>query len=93
MAENPATGWWGTLRLIRLHFFGRLSDLATQVPSRCAGETPHAIRQWLAEDFPELAVQLNEPQVLVSVNHCIVDWQTPLTDGDEVAFLPPVTGG
>jgi molybdopterin converting factor small subunit len=30
---------------------------------------------------------------LVSVNKMIVKWDQPLFDGDELAFLPPVTGG
>ena len=29
----------------------------------------------------------------VAVNHEIVDWDTPVKQGDEVAFLPPITGG
>ncbi len=29
----------------------------------------------------------------VAVNHALVPPETPLNAGDEVAFLPPVTGG
>ena len=29
----------------------------------------------------------------VAVNHEIVDWDTHVKQGDEVAFLPPITGG
>jgi len=29
----------------------------------------------------------------VAVNHEIVDWDSPVKHGDEVAFLPPITGG
>ena len=29
----------------------------------------------------------------VAVNHEIVDLDTPVRQGDEVAFLPPITGG
>ncbi|MGD2137705.1 MAG: molybdopterin converting factor subunit 1 [Gammaproteobacteria bacterium] len=32
-------------------------------------------------------------QVMVAVNQELVDMQSPLQDGDEVAFFPPVTGG
>jgi molybdopterin synthase sulfur carrier subunit len=41
----------------------------------------------------KLVAALREPQVLVSVNKIIVKWDHPLCDGDEIAFLPPVTGG
>ena len=31
--------------------------------------------------------------LLVSVNQQMADEQTPIQDGDEIAFFPPVTGG
>lgn len=36
---------------------------------------------------------LGEPPILVAVNHAMAAATTGLRDGDEVAFLPPVTGG
>jgi molybdopterin synthase sulfur carrier subunit len=36
---------------------------------------------------------LAENSVLVAVNQTISDRHTVLSDGDEVAFFPPVTGG
>lgn len=33
------------------------------------------------------------PQVLLAVNHEYARPDTPVRDGDEVAFLPPITGG
>jgi len=79
--------------MIHLLFFGRLGDLAENVPTTIVAETPADILRLLAMDFPLLAVALSEPQILVSVNKMIVDWDQRLVDGSEVAFLPPVTGG
>jgi|TARA_B110000967_G_scaffold30697_1_gene28957 molybdopterin synthase sulfur carrier subunit len=79
--------------MINLLFFGRLGDFAKQVPATIEASTPAEIRQLLAADFPDLARELHQPQVLVSVNKMIVGWDQPLFDGGEVAFLPPVTGG
>jgi molybdopterin synthase sulfur carrier subunit len=31
--------------------------------------------------------------VRVAINQQYADWDSPVTDGDEVAFFPPVTGG
>ena len=36
---------------------------------------------------------LNEGRVLCAVNQVMAGDQTPLTENDEVAFFPPVTGG
>jgi molybdopterin converting factor small subunit len=30
---------------------------------------------------------------LLAVNHCFADRATPLREGDEVALMPPVSGG
>lgn len=79
--------------MINLLFFGHLGDFATQVPPTIEASTPAEIRQLLTADFPDLARELQQPQVLVSVNKMIVGWDQPLFDGSEVAFLPPVTGG
>lgn len=45
----------------------------------------------LGRDHPAFA-QL-PPRVRVSVNYEVVDASHPLRDGDEVAYLPPVSGG
>jgi len=83
--------------MLNLLFFGRLGDLATgldkTIPYHIDLDTPQAILNKLTQQHPLLARELSEPQVLVSVNKMIVKWDHPLFDGDEIAFLPPVTGG
>ncbi|HIG66260.1 MAG TPA: MoaD/ThiS family protein [Porticoccaceae bacterium] len=83
--------------MINLFFFGCLGDLAKDAPTCIANlepdATPQGIRQMMKADHPELFKALSEPQVLVSVNKMIVKWDQPLFEGDELAFLPPVTGG
>ena len=89
------SGSWrsGDALLINLLFFGHLGDLAQGVPATVEANTPTEIRDLLAADHPKLAAELFKPQVLVSVNQAIADWDQPLNEGSEVAFLPPVTGG
>ena len=41
---------------------------------------------WSTELGPGRAIR-------VAVNHVVADPGTPVRDGDEVAFFPPVTGG
>ncbi len=36
---------------------------------------------------------LRAPNIIVAVNHQVVSLDHALSDGDEVAFFPPVTGG
>ena len=90
---NPAAGVQEDALLINLLFFGRLGDLAQGVPATMEASTPAEIRDLLVVDHPQLAAELSQPQVLVSVNQAIAHWDQPLNEGSEVAFLPPVTGG
>jgi molybdopterin converting factor subunit 1 len=50
-----------------------------------------------AELYAELAARhgfrLGLSQVRVAVNSAFGDFDTPLADGDEVVFIPPVAGG
>lgn len=45
------------------------------------------------ERAPLWSTALHQENLLVSVNQTMVKADHPLTDGDEVAFFPPVTGG
>ena len=82
--------------MLKLLFFGRLGDFAEGLPEQVAWSqslnTPAAIRDNYCADNPALVSELRQPQVLVAVNQHIVDWDSAVNDGDEVAFLPPVTG-
>ena len=41
--------------------------------------------------YPNLSP--NPPSMVVAVNRVYVNHSHPLKDGDEVAFIPPVSGG
>ena len=83
--------------LVKVLFFGRLGDFSEnielQVNCTEIGATPKKVRSLLSEDNVNLEKQLVAAQVLVAVNKVIVGWDYPINDGDELAFLPPVTGG
>lgn len=57
-----------------------------------APTTVAALRDQLAvrTGFEALATFKN---LKCAVNQTMVSWQSPVQDGDEVAFFPPVTGG
>jgi molybdopterin synthase catalytic subunit len=55
------------------------------------GATVADLLEWLKAQYPVLS---NYTRFLhVAVNRAYVSMQTPLRDGDEVAYLPPVGGG
>jgi molybdopterin synthase catalytic subunit len=78
---------------ITLRTFAQLRDLSAD---RLTVDLPDGSRltdAWaaLAERHP--AVEPHRPYVLAARNGAYAAWEVPLADGDEVAFLPPVSGG
>jgi MoaD family protein len=47
----------------------------------------------LAETYPLLAQPMSEGRLLIVVNQVHVDTEYRLYDGDEIALLPPFSGG
>jgi len=59
----------------------------------CDYATAEQLRSALSERGDKWALALEAGKLLVAVNQTLVPLDTPITDGDEVAFFPPVTGG
>ncbi len=85
--------------MVRVLFFGRLSDAAgteellTPLP-------PHArrisdLKLVLTRLHPELGALLEEPNVRVAINQRVAPAKSDLeiSDRDEIAFMPPMSGG
>jgi molybdopterin converting factor subunit 1 len=78
---------------IRVRFFASLRErLRTAEASRDvpAGATVEDLLALLRTDFPDLA---SLGRVSIAVNAEYVDRRHALADGDEVALIPPVSGG
>lgn len=73
---------------VSLRFLAALREVAGAEQIEVEASTPRAALEALA--LWE-SVQAYTP--LVAVNHEVTDWDQTLSDGDEVAFLPPMTGG
>ena len=74
--------------------FARLRELADRSEWSCevpAGSSAADVWSQLAATFP--AVADLAPSVSCAVNANFASMATTLADGDEVAFLPPVSGG
>ncbi len=78
-----------TVRLFaRLRDIARSGDLSREVPT---GATVADVWYALVAEFPEMARY--ESSVSSAVNADYTRMTSIVADGDEVAFLPPVSGG
>ena len=79
---------------LRVLFFGRLRELtgiaedSLEMPS---GTTLADIFDRYAARFPKLASF--HSSLVASRNEEFAAWDTPVSEGDTIAFLPPVSGG
>lgn len=55
-----------------------------------SGGTAAELFQQMAREHDALMPQA---AALVAVNDEMADWETPLSEGDEILFFPPVAGG
>ncbi|HXZ18648.1 MAG TPA: molybdenum cofactor biosynthesis protein MoaE [Candidatus Acidoferrales bacterium] len=79
---------------VQVLFFGRLKDIvgraeeSAELPEGSRVEDVFALYR---SSYPALAGL--RPSVTASVNQELAEWKAALRAGDEVAFLPPVSGG
>ena len=79
---------------IRIHLFARCRDLAgaeivaVELPS---GATVSRLRRYLADRHPALALLLEH--CAIAVNHDFAAEDRVLSASDEIAIIPPVSGG
>ena len=79
---------------VRVLFFGQLKDivgLAQDDAELSDGARVEDLFERYGRRFPKLAEF--RPSIAASVNQEYAGWRAPLSTGDEVAFLPPVSGG
>jgi molybdopterin synthase sulfur carrier subunit len=80
-----------------LVFLGRLEDIAGAPELSLPLAQPATIATIAGRLPPELAEALRNPRIRIAVNGSLANaataWDLAVADGDEVAFLPPVSGG
>ena len=82
-----------TVRITVL-FFGRLRELigfSEEVEELPEGTTLSGLFERYTKRYPKLTEFRGS--MVVSRNHEFAAWDTPIAAGDEIAFLPPVSGG
>jgi molybdopterin converting factor subunit 1 len=79
---------------VKVLFFGRLKEIvgsAEDLVELPDGAPIEALFSQYGANHPELA--RFRASLVASHNQEFAAWSTPLHSGDEVAFLPPVSGG
>lgn len=79
---------------VRLLFFAVLREIAgtgERELSLQAGTTAREVWDSLRRSYARLADYTEPP--MVAINETYADPDTTLSDGDELAFIPPVAGG
>lgn len=81
--------------MITVLFFAQVRELVGTDRLVLSADFPtvESLRQSLLQKGDRWALALEDGKLLAAVNQSFVPTSHPLTDGDEVAFFPPVTGG
>lgn len=82
--------------MVKLVFLGKFGDVAPVAEIVLPGEvrTLSDLKNWLARQQPLLGQAMAGTTTRMVVNQCVAhDLTAPVADGDEVAFLPPMSGG
>jgi len=92
--EKPARHGYNERMRVRVLFFGRLKDIVGRSEDEAElgdGARVEDLFARYGERYPQLAGFRGS--VVASINQTFADWRSPLAANDEVAFLPPVSGG
>ena len=82
--------------MITLKYFASLKSIAEKEEDRLDIENPITLDQLsdiISKTTPKMGEMIREKKVLISINQEMASDDTVIHDGDEVAFLPPFSGG
>ena len=82
--------------MITIKYFASLKSIAEKEEDSLDIENPISIDQLsdiISKTSPKMGAVIREKKVMISVNQEMASADTIIRDGDEVAFLPPFSGG
>ena len=82
--------------MITIKFFASLKTIAEMEEKFIEVSNPISMDQLseiILKTSPKMEEFIREKKVMISVNEEMADSDTIIHDGDEVAFLPPFSGG
>lgn len=82
--------------MITVKYFANLKQIAGKDEDQfdiSEGTTLEQLSELIGQSVPQLGAMVREKKVMISVNYDMVPLDTVVRDGDEVALLPPFSGG
>jgi len=82
--------------MIKVLFFAQLSEIAkcSSLDVDLKSGDVKDLLEGMKGDVPDLLLEkLKDQTAMVSINQKYATWESKLSDGDEIGFLPPVSGG
>ena len=82
--------------MITIKYFASLKAIAEKEEDSIEVQNPISIDQLsdiISKTAPKMGAIIREKKVMISVNQEMASADTIIHDGDEVAFLPPFSGG
>ena len=83
--------------MIKLLFFAQLAELAGQDSIELEATVPQKVYELIDALAVSLSAEalevIRDESTMVSINHAVCDRDDMVCSGDEVAFLPPFSGG
>ena len=82
--------------MVTVRLFARLKDLAKRETLTLSVNRPVPLKRFiegLSPSLPEVVSLVKEKRVLIAVNQEVATEETVIRDGDEIALMPPFSGG
>ena len=82
--------------MVTVKYFANLKQMAGKDEDQFEineGTTLEQLGDLIKQSVPQLGDMVREKKVMISVNYDVVPLDTVLKNGDEVALLPPFSGG
>jgi molybdopterin converting factor subunit 1 len=82
--------------MVTVKYFANLKQMAGKDEDQFdinEGTTLAQLSDMIKQSVPQIGDMVREKKVMISLNYDVVPLDTVVKDGDEIALLPPFSGG
>ncbi|MGP0564707.1 MoaD/ThiS family protein [Nitrospina sp. 32_T5] len=82
--------------MVTVKYFANLRQMAGKEEDRfeLEGEvTLEGLTHMIGKSLPQIGEMVRQKKIMISINYDVVPLDTVVKDGDEIALLPPFSGG